>query len=141
MGGVAPDLGERLALGYLNRRFVDPDRTAKPVGFQTRVTGALMRATAPERIVEHLSHGRETLAGLYYDTAVSSLAPTVAAVKELAGVGRILYGTDFPAGPEPVNYLSTRLLAESGLTEAELHRVERQNVLELLAPPDRAALA
>ena len=58
-----------------------------------------------------MSHARETLAGLYYDTAVSSLAPTVAAVKELAGAGRIVYGTDFPAGPEPVNYLSTRLLA------------------------------
>ena len=35
MGGVAPYLGERLALGYLNHRFVDPDRTAKPVGVQT----------------------------------------------------------------------------------------------------------
>ena len=48
-----------------------------------------MRAIAPERIVEHMSHARETLAGLYYDTAVSSLAPTVAAVKELAGAGRM----------------------------------------------------
>jgi predicted TIM-barrel fold metal-dependent hydrolase len=131
MGGVAPFLGERLALGYLNHRFVNPDHTAKPVGVQTRLTGALMRALPPERIVEHLSHARETLSGLYYDTAVSALAPTVAAVKELAGAGRIVYGTDFPAGPEPVSYLSTRLLAESGLTEAELARVERQNALEL----------
>lgn len=90
-----------------------------------------MRAIPSERVVEHLSHARETLSGLYYDTAVSSLAPTVAAVKELAGAGRIVYGTDLPAGPEPVNYLSTRLLAESDLTAAELVRVERQNALEL----------
>lgn len=34
MGGVAPFLGERLALGHLNHRFVNPERTAKPVGAQ-----------------------------------------------------------------------------------------------------------
>jgi hypothetical protein len=46
-----------------------------------------------------------------------------------------VYGTDFPAGPGPVNYLSTRLLAESGLTEADLARVERENALELFGAP------
>lgn len=133
MGGTAPYLLERLALGFSNNKYAKKQMSPERVERLQAFSGAIMKVIPPEWVTEKVTHVRETLASFYYDTAVSSEAPTVSAVQALAGIEHIVYGSDFPAAPEAINYLSVRYLHKNGLSEDELGLIERQNALRLFS--------
>jgi 6-methylsalicylate decarboxylase len=77
-------------------------------------------------------HVAEVLRGLYYETALArsrnSLLPTL----EVTSADHILFGTDWPAAPEPTVIRNIRNLTDfDGFTKDELRGVERDNALRL----------
>jgi predicted TIM-barrel fold metal-dependent hydrolase len=102
LGGTAPFLAHRIA-SWAER---EPARAER----------------APAGAVGYLQR-------LYYDTGLSNNAVAVAAVRELAGAGRIVLGTDWPflTTPESVD-----LTADLGLDEADRTRVEGINAGALI---------
>ncbi len=94
----------------------------------------------------HLNHRvRKVLANVWFDTAAGPLlyAPEVwKSVVNLVGSGRVLFGSDFPLMVYPRKEREPgwagllREAAGSGLEPAELERIFRTNLLELL--PGRA---
>jgi 6-methylsalicylate decarboxylase len=77
-------------------------------------------------------HVAKVLRGLYYDTALagsrSSLLPTL----EVTSADHILFGTDWPAAPEPTVVRNiANLTSFDGFSAAELQAVERDNALSI----------
>ena len=72
------------------------------------------------------------LRGLYYDTALSATRPVFAALREIAPVDHILFGTDYPFAPEPLVGATVQGLRELGLEPRELAQVESENARRLL---------
>jgi 6-methylsalicylate decarboxylase len=72
---------------------------------------------------------------LYYDTANSAYAPTMAALLKLVPVSQVLFGSDYP-------YLTVRQnldsMAQIGLSEADLRAIDRENAITLLPRLSRA---
>lgn len=102
MGGTAPYLTERIALGLLERR-----RHSKlPL---EKIVSDISQVISPETLVEYLTHVKEILGSFYYDTALSSSPATISAVQKLAGTEHILYGSDFEYASEFVERFSTQL--------------------------------
>jgi predicted TIM-barrel fold metal-dependent hydrolase len=78
------------------------------------------------------THVAAVLHGLYYETALAgsrnSLLPTLA----VTTADPILFGTDWPAAPEPtVIHNIANLTSFDGFTTEQLHGVERDNALRL----------
>lgn len=74
----------------------------------------------------------ETLARLYYDVALSAHPSVLAALRALAPMDHILYGSDWPFTPEAgVARGIAQLLNENGLVEADLTALSRGNAERL----------
>src|SRR5882757_4142013 len=78
------------------------------------------------------AHVAEVLRGLYYDTALAGSRNSLLPTLEVAGADHILFGTDWPAAPEPTVVRNIgNLTSFDGFTKEELHGVERDNALTL----------
>lgn len=98
------------------------------------------------RIAEHTTMGRgpeddpavgpehvaEVLRGLYYDTALAGSPHSLLPTLEVTGAGHVLFGTDWPAAPEPtVERTVAALTGFPGFDAAELAGVERGDAARL----------
>lgn len=78
------------------------------------------------------AHVAHVLRGLYYETALAASRNSLLPTLEVTTADHILFGTDWPAAPEPtVEHNIANLTAFDGLTEDELRGVERDNALRL----------
>lgn len=119
MGGTVPYLVERITLGVVNVRHYNPNISADAQEKIDRFSTALGRVLPMDVVSERTAHVQKALKSFYFDTAVSSAAPTIQAVKDFAGLEHIVFGTDFSYAPEVVNQISQRLLDKSGLSDDE----------------------
>ncbi|MCW2917708.1 MAG: metal-dependent hydrolase [Actinomycetia bacterium] len=72
------------------------------------------------------------LRGLYYETALAGSRNSLLPTLEVTTADHILFGTDWPAAPEPtVVHNVANLTAFDGFTKDELRGVERDNALRL----------
>jgi predicted TIM-barrel fold metal-dependent hydrolase len=70
----------------------------------------------------------ETLERLYYDVALSAHPVPFAALRRIAPITQILFGSDWPFTPEPGVARNTQQLTQANaLTEAEARAVAREN--------------
>jgi predicted TIM-barrel fold metal-dependent hydrolase len=69
----------------------------------------------------------ETLAGLYYDVALSAHPVPFAALRRIAPITQILFGSDWPFTPEPGVARNLSQLAQNGLSEDEARAIARGN--------------
>lgn len=106
-GGVLPTLGWR-------------------IGEHTRM------GMGPEDVKTDPDHVASVLRGLYYETALAGSRNSLLPTLEVTDPGHILFGTDWPAAPEPTIDRNTGNLTGSGVfTEDELAGVERGNAAPL----------
>jgi predicted TIM-barrel fold metal-dependent hydrolase len=78
------------------------------------------------------AHVAEVLHGLYYDTALAGSRNSLLPTLEVTSSDHILFGTDWPAAPEPtVEKNIANLTTFDGFTTDELRGVERHNALKL----------
>jgi predicted TIM-barrel fold metal-dependent hydrolase len=78
------------------------------------------------------AHVAEVLRGLYYDTALAGSRNSLLPTLEVTSSDHILFGTDWPAAPEPTVVRNTaNLTGFDGFTKDELRGVERDNALQL----------
>jgi len=91
----------------------------------------VVQARAPE-LTSNLPTGGPlaALRNFYYDTAQAAMAPPMAALRQVAPLSHILFGTDYPyrTAAEQI----TELRQTGIFTAKELQQVERDNVLSLL---------
>jgi len=80
----------------------------------------------------------ETLARLYYDLALSAHPVPLAGLLRIAPIGQILFGSDWPFTPENGVARNIQQLQESGLSDADLQAIARENALRVF--PRLAAL-
>ena len=74
----------------------------------------------------------EVLRGLYYDTALAGSPHSLLPTLEVTGAGHVLFGTDWPAAPEPtVERTVAALTGFPGFDAAELAGVERGSAARL----------
>jgi len=106
MGGTAPYLSERIALGLLDRQ----RRSKLPL---EKIASGVTKLVSHETLVEYLTHVKEILSSFYYDTALSSSPATISTVQKLVGTAHILYGSDYEYASEFVERFSTQLLMEN----------------------------
>lgn len=103
-GGFIPYIAWRLSLANLMSPFDD---------------------TAPLGVLHYLRR-------FYFDTALSPGAPSLAALREFAEPGHILFGSDFPFAPAPITALQTKTLDESPLLDdMQQANLARNNALRL----------
>jgi predicted TIM-barrel fold metal-dependent hydrolase len=77
-------------------------------------------------------HVAQVLRGLYYETALAGSRNSLLPTLELTTADQILFGTDWPAAPEPtVERNTSNLTSFDGFTKDELRGVERANALKL----------
>lgn len=69
----------------------------------------------------------ETLARLYYDVALSAHPVPFAALRKIAPVTQILFGSDWPFTPELGVAMNLHQLDQNGLTETEARAIARDN--------------
>lgn len=72
------------------------------------------------------------LGGLYYDTALSTTRPVFAALREVAPIDHILFGTDYPFAPDAQVGAMCEGLSEVGLDGRERRLVQYENACCLL---------
>ncbi len=78
------------------------------------------------------AHVAEVLHGLYYDTAFAGSRNSLLPTLEVTTSDHILFGTDWPAAPEPTVVRNiANLTGFDGFTKDELRGVERGNALRL----------
>jgi predicted TIM-barrel fold metal-dependent hydrolase len=84
---------------------------------------------ASARVGSLIPHGAEyEFRKLHFDTASVTNAPAMAAILKLVPASQVMFGTDYPwrpAGP------SLRELRNLGLSDADLHSIERESALAL----------
>jgi predicted TIM-barrel fold metal-dependent hydrolase len=71
------------------------------------------------------------LARLHYDTALSTAPHQIAALRAIAPVSQILYGTDFPFAPEPTLRAAEAEFQALPFTPQERGQVRRGNAERL----------
>jgi predicted TIM-barrel fold metal-dependent hydrolase len=72
------------------------------------------------------------LRGLYYETALAGSRHSLLPTLEVTSADHILFGTDWPAAPEPTAVRNIEnLVAFDGFTRDELRGVEQDNALIL----------
>ncbi len=69
----------------------------------------------------------ETLARLYYDVALSAHPVPLAGLLRLAPITQVLFGSDWPFTPEMGVARNIHQLGESGLSDADLRAIAREN--------------
>lgn len=80
---------------------------------------------APQGVLTYLQR-------FWFDTALSPSPCAMAALKELVGPSRILFGSDFPFAPEPVTGLQTQQFAAlTCFDAAQKAAIQRGNALSL----------
>lgn len=98
------------------------------------------------RIAEHTQLGRgpdsadidpahvtEVLRGLYYETALAGSRNSLLPTLEVTTADHILFGTDWPAAPEPaIGHNIVNLTSFTGWADGELAHVEHANAAKLL---------
>lgn len=93
-----------------------------------RVANAVTRSAKIAELVGPAGVERE-LGRLYYDTANSAYAPTMAALLKLVPLSQVLFGSDYP-------YLTIGQnlddMASAGLTQAQCLAIDRDNPLALM---------
>jgi predicted TIM-barrel fold metal-dependent hydrolase len=78
------------------------------------------------------AHVAEVLRGLYYETALAGSRNSLLPTLEVTSADHILFGTDWPAAPEPTVVRNIdNLTGFDGFTKDELRGVERDNALRL----------
>jgi len=83
----------------------------------------------------------ESLRGLYYDLALSSHPSALTALRNIAPLEHILFGSDWPFAAEPnVARALTQLLQDNGLDDGQIAALTRGNA-EALFPRLAAARA
>jgi predicted TIM-barrel fold metal-dependent hydrolase len=97
---------------------------------------ARIAAFANLPFIEHRPHSEQevfdTLAGLYYDVALSAHPIPLAALRRLAPISQILFGSDWPFTPEiGVARNIAQLGASTVLTESEARAIARENAERL----------
>lgn len=77
-------------------------------------------------------HVTRVLANLYYETALAGAAHSLLPALQVSGPRHVLFGTDWPAAPEPtVDRNIGELLAFSGFSPEQVAGVERGNAARL----------
>jgi hypothetical protein len=80
---------------------------------------------APQGVLTYLKR-------FWFDTALSPSPFAMAALNELVGPSKILFGSDFPFAPEPVTGLQTRQFAElTCFDDSQKTAILRTNALAL----------
>jgi predicted TIM-barrel fold metal-dependent hydrolase len=103
-GGFTPYVAWRLSLANMLPQYADK---------------------APQGVLNYLKR-------FWFDTALSPSPFAMAALNELVGPSKILFGSDFPFAPEPVTGLQTKQLAELKVfTAQEQAAINRDNALAL----------
>jgi len=74
------------------------------------------------------------LAGLHYDTALATAPHQIAALRAIAPVSQILYGTDFPFAPEATLRANEAQFAAIPFTPQEREQVRHGNATRLFGP-------
>jgi 6-methylsalicylate decarboxylase len=78
------------------------------------------------------THVATVLRGLYYETALAGSRHSLLPTLEVTGADHILFGTDWPAAPEPTVVRNiANLTSFDGFTAEQLRGVERENALGL----------
>jgi predicted TIM-barrel fold metal-dependent hydrolase len=78
------------------------------------------------------AHVADVLRGLYYETALAGSRNSLLPTLEVTSADHILFGTDWPAAPEPtVIHNIANLTSFDGFTAEQLRGVERDNALRL----------
>jgi predicted TIM-barrel fold metal-dependent hydrolase len=78
------------------------------------------------------AHVTEVLRGLYYETALAGSPHSLLPTLQVAVADHILFGTDWPAAPEPtVKHNIANLTQFTGWADGELAHVERTNATRL----------
>ncbi|MEU8485577.1 amidohydrolase family protein [Streptomyces sp. NPDC048641] len=78
------------------------------------------------------AHVAEVPRGLCCETALAGSRNSLLPTLEVTSADHILFGTDWPAAPEPTVARNVdNLTGFDGFTEDELHGVERDNALRL----------
>jgi 6-methylsalicylate decarboxylase len=78
------------------------------------------------------THVAEVLRGLYYETALAGSRNSLLPTLEVTTADHILFGTDWPAAPEPTVVRNIADLTNfDGFTREQLRDVERNNALRL----------
>jgi predicted TIM-barrel fold metal-dependent hydrolase len=98
------------------------------------------------RIAEHTAMGRggedadidahhvaDVLRGLYYDTALAGSGHSLLPALQVTGADHILFGTDWPAAPEPTVVHTIDNLEAFGFSDDELSGIERSNAIALFS--------
>jgi predicted TIM-barrel fold metal-dependent hydrolase len=80
----------------------------------------------------------ETLETLYYDVALSGHPTALGGLRAIAPIGQILFGSDWPFTPEIGVARNIQQLAASGLGDADLRAIARENAVRVF--PRLAAL-
>jgi predicted TIM-barrel fold metal-dependent hydrolase len=104
-GGAIPPLAPRFA-SYASRPYINP------------------RPATEEDVFE-------TLASLYYDVVHATHPAPFGALRRIAPVDRLLYGTDWPFGAPGGIERNLEQLEASDLSEADLRAIGRDNALRL----------
>ena len=89
-----------------------------------------MHQYAPKNFAERLPNGIEyEIRRLYYDIAGTAFRPAVAALTSIVPTSQILFGSDNPFIPLAETVAGVK---QVGFSEADIQRICRNNVLELL---------
>jgi predicted TIM-barrel fold metal-dependent hydrolase len=102
-------------------------------GFTPYIAWRLSLANMLPQYLERAPQGVLTyLRRFWFDTALSPSPFAMAALNELVGPSKILFGSDFPFAPEPVTGLQTQQLSELNCFDSP-HRaaIDRLNALAL----------
>ena len=73
----------------------------------------------------------ETLEGLYYDVALSTHAIPFAALRRIAPISQILFGSDWPFTPEFAVERNLSLLGQLDLSESDARALAHENAERL----------
>ena len=75
----------------------------------------------------------QAFARFYYDTALAATPAQIAALRAIAPVSQILYGTDYPFAPEARVRMAEAAFAALPFTPDEAEQVRRGNAARLFA--------
>ena len=117
-GGTAPFLIGRIA--GAEAAYLQEGGVVRPGAVAARTSEAMPLGPLP------------LLREFYYDTSSVENPLALGALRKLAPVTQILFGTDFPFGSGAASHIAN-LEASDVLTAAELHAVYRENPARLLA--------
>jgi len=122
-----------IASGTLARcpdlKFIFPHGGGAVFALARRIEPSMTRRLTPEQRQAYLPNGiGGALQTLYYDVVSASNPTSLAALRTMAPVERLLFGTDFPfVAPE----VTINQLQGLGLTAGEMQAIESGNAMEI----------